>query len=301
MQGQSALEYFDAWVAALANRQHGVIAWFQIREAGFSRGLVDFRLAEGRFHIVHRGVYAVGHRVLTVEGWRMAAVLALGPTAALSHRSAAEHWGMLGRSLSSVVHVTVPGRGGRRRREGIAVHRAPAVEATVHDGIPVSTVPTTLLDLAATANRRMLERAVEGAERARLLDMTTLRPLLGEPRPGVRALRDALAVYDDAPTRSELERRFLCLCMEHSIPRPLVNTWLEEYEVDFLWPAQRLIVETDGLWAHGTRAAVERDHERDATLALAGYHTQRFTWRLITDKPAKVTRVVLRLLAERSP
>ena len=133
-----------------------------------------------------------------------------------------------------------------------------------------------------------------------MLDLRALEPLLAERRPGVRALRAALAAYD-APTRSELERRFLELCRDHGVPRPLVNTMLGHYEVDFLWPGERLTVETDGLRWHGTRAAVERDHERDAEPALAGYRTRRFHWRQVTQRPRQVARLVLRLLAERRP
>jgi very-short-patch-repair endonuclease len=301
MERQSAQSSVDAWIADLATRQHGVVAWFQLRDAGISRGLVDFRLVERRLHIVHRGVYAVGHRVLSREGRWTAAVLALGADAVLSHRSAAEHWGMLEPSLSRVVHVTVPGRGARKPRAGIAVHRASAVERTVHDGIPITTWPTTLLDLAASTDQRLLDRAVEGAERARLIDTADIERLLDDSRRGVRALRASLARYDDAPTRSELEQRFLALCADYSVPRPLINQWLEGYEVDFLWPAERLIVETDGLATHATRAALARDHARDAALALAGYRTQRFTWRQVVDTPADVARLVLRLLAERQP
>lgn len=302
MQGQRHHPYLDWWISELATRQHGVVAWFQLRDAGVSRGLVDFRLAAGRLHIVHRGVYAVGHRELTLEGRRMAAVLALGPTAVLSHHSAAEHWGMLARSQSGVTHVTLPDRGPRRQRRGIAVHRVPEVQATVHDGIPVTTVPWTLLDLAATAQPRILDRAIEGAERARLLDLKALQPLLAEVRPGVRALREALAAYDDAPTESELERRFLELCTAYDIPRPHVNQWLlGRFQVDFLWPEHRLIVETDGMAWHGTSAARKRDHKRDAELALAGFYTQRFDWEQVTQTPAKTAELVLQLLAERDP
>ena len=302
MEGQSALAYIDRWISRLADRQHGVVAWFQLRDAGISRGAVDSRLARGLLHIVHRGVYAVGHRVMTLEGRRMAAVLAHGPSAVLSHRPAAEHWGMLPPSFSPVMHVTVPGRGARKTRPGIAVHRVPAVEADVHDGIPITTLPWTLLDLAGAANPRLLARAIEGAERARLRDLNALEPILADARPGVRALRTALATYDDAPTASELERRFLELCAEYDIPRPHVNQWvLGRFQVDFLWPRERLIVETDGMAWHATSAARARDHERDADLALAGFYTQRFNWHQVTQKSPSTAALVLQLLAERQP
>ena len=298
MGRQLAQQYADWWIADLAGRQHGVVAWFQLRAAGISRGLVDFRLAEGRLHIVHRGVYAVGHAAVSGRGRLMAAVLALGPGAVLSHGSAAMLWGLLA-DWRGAAHVTVPGRGARGRRSGIIVHRVHEIERAELDGIPVTTLPQTLLDLASTTSERTLTRAVERAEAARLLDLGALEPLLATTRPGVRALRATLELYDDAPTRSELERRFLELCRDHDVPRPEVNVWLEGYEVDFLWRSERLIVETDGLEWHGTHAARERDLERDAALALAGFQTQRFTWRLTTQQPSKVARLVLQLLAAR--
>ena len=133
----------DRWLADLATRQHGLVAWFQMAAAGIPRRRVDTLVDAGRLHRVHRGVYAVGHRVLSPSGRLMAAVLALAPTAVLSHRSAAVQWGLL-RDLPSAIHVTVPGRGARRRRRrrraGIVVHRAPAVEAETVDAIPVTTV-----------------------------------------------------------------------------------------------------------------------------------------------------------------
>jgi predicted transcriptional regulator of viral defense system len=297
MEGQRVQDWADLWIAELATRQHGVVAWFQLRDAGIRRALVDFRLAQGRLHIVHRGVYAVGHRALTPEGRMLAAVLAYGPTAVLSHRPAAEHWGLL-LGVSSAVHVTVPGRGTLMRRRGIVVHRTPDVDAETLRAVPVTTVPRTLLDLAATAGRRTLDRAIERAETLRLFDLAALEPMLAERRPGVAVLRAALAVYDDAPTRSELERRFLELCDEHDLPRPLVNTRVGGYEVDFLWPEQRVIVETDGLEWHSARGARARDHERDAALVLAGYRPHHVNWRQVVHQPATLAGLVRRLLGE---
>lgn len=297
MGRQLVQNWADAWIAELATRQHGVVAWFQLRDAGITRGFVDFRLAEGRLHIIHRGVYAVGHRAVSTQGRLLAAVLALGPHAVLSHRSAGEHWSLL-LDTGSAVHVTVPGRGTLARRRGIIVHRTPEVDATTLDAIPVTTVARTLLDLAASVPRRTLDRAIERAEVLRLFDLSALEPLLAERRPGVAALRAALAEYDDAPTRSELERRFLELCAEHGLPRPLVNVPVAGHTVDFLWPEQRVILETDGLEWHSARGARARDHERDADLVLAGYHPHHANWRQVVHEPAKLARLIRRLLAE---
>lgn len=296
MGRQLVQDWADAWIAELATRQHGVVAWFQLRAAGISRGCVDFRLAERRLHLVHRGVYAVGHRALSPEGRLLAAVLALGPNAVLSHRSAAEHWGLL-RGTASATHVTVPGRGTLARRRGIIVHRTADVARETLGAIPVTPVARTLLDLAATTPLRTLNRAIERAEVLQLFDLGALEPLLAERRPGVRALRAALAVYDDAPTRSELERRFLELCDEHGLPRPLVNVPVAGHVVDFLWPEQRVIIETDGLEWHSARGARARDHDRDADLVLADYRPQHVNWRQVVHEPAKLAHLVRRLLS----
>ena len=301
MTGESAQRRLDVLLDALASVQHGVVAWWQLDAAGVPRDAVDMRIARGALHRVHRGVYAVGHRALSREGHLMAAVLALGPTAVLSHRSAAEHLGLLAPWPSARVHVTVRESGGRRTRRGCRIHRVPEAPATVHEGIPTTTVAWTLLDLAATSPAPVLARAVEAAERARVFDLHEIAPLLETARPGVRALRAAIDGYDDAPTRSEFERRFLALCHASGVPRPVTNGVVEGGEVDFHWPAERLIVEADSLAFHDGRAAMERDRRRDAALALAGWHTQRLTWRQVTREAVAIARLVLHLLAERRP
>ena len=299
MTGESVQRRLDVLLATLASAQHGVVAWWQLDAAGIPRDAVDVRLARGALHPVHRGVYAVGHRALTRAGRLMAAVLALGPTALLSHRSAAEHLGLLAPWPSSPVHVTVREGGGRRRRPGLRIHRVPGAPGTIHEGVPTTTVAWTLLDLAATARPETLARAVEAAERRRVFDLREIAPLLETARPGVPALRAAIEGYDDAPTRSEFERRFLALCAAHGVPRPVTNGIVEGFEVDFHWPAERLIVEADSLTFHGGRAAMERDRGRDAALALAGWHTQRLTWRQVAQEAAAIAGLVLHLLAER--
>jgi hypothetical protein len=280
----------------MADAQHGVVALWQMRDAGFTRGEVDSRLALARLHIVHRGVYAVGHANLDREGWWMAAVLALGPTSVLSHRSAAAHWGLV-QPWGGPAHVSLPKAGGHRRRDGIIVHRVPAVESTVHEGIPVTTVPWTLLDLAACLDRRPLERAIERAVELRVFDLAAIERVIATSRPGCRALMDAIAAYDEAPTRQELERLFLKLCADHGLPRPVVNTYVGDMEVDFTWPAYRVAVETDSRTHHATPYAFERDRRRDAALTLAGWRIARFTWRQVVDEPQVVASVVRALLA----
>ena len=296
MQGQRVPVYgADNWMTQLAERQHGVVALWQLVDAGMTRGWIDLRLARRRLHPVHRGVYAVGHPVLTQQGRWMAAVLACGHDAVLSHRSAAAHWRLLPVSATAWTHVTIAGRRGLRRRTGIVIHRpATALEATVHDGIPVTTVARTLLDLAATVDRHTAEQAVATAER---LGLSTPGADVAAGRNGAPVLRELVGSGRVAPTRSALEARFLALCDEHGIEAPEVNQWVAGCEVDFVWPGRRVVVETDGGETHDGRIAFERDREKDARLTLAGFRVQRFAWRQVVEDGERTAAVVRRLLA----
>jgi very-short-patch-repair endonuclease/predicted transcriptional regulator of viral defense system len=290
---------WDKIVARLAERQHGVVAARQLAAIGLSRNAVSARAQAGRLHRVHRGVYAVGHTVLTVNGRRMAAVLAAGPGAALSHASAAALWEIRPTSATRI-DVSVRSAAGRARRPGLRIHRAARLrddEITVQQGIRVTTVARTLLDLAATSSPRALERALDEAEIQQLYDRTSLAALArahaGER--GARALMQALD-RDGEPTLtdSELEELMLALCNEHELPRPKSRAWVAGLRVDFLFAASRLVVETDGYRYHRTRRAFERDRERDAILARAGYRTLRFTHRQLTREPAMVADTIIR-------
>jgi Protein of unknown function (DUF559) len=246
---------------------------------------IENRLVRGRLHPVHRGVYAVGHRVLTVYGRWMAAVLAHGPSAVLSHRSAASLWG-LSRSTRSTIEVTADRRWSRA---GVELHRSglPADETTTVDGIPVTSAPRTLLDLAAVLDAHALERALEQAEARRLTDHLSLDDLLiRHPRcPGAGALRRILAAGYTASTatRSELEDRFLAFLEARGLPRPHANASINVrgrwVECDCVWRSRRLIVELDGRGTHDTAAAFDRDRERDRALHAAGWRVVRVTWR----------------------
>ena len=300
MDGKSAP--VDAVVAELAARQHGVVARRQLEALGLTQRQVETRIRLGRLHRIHSGVYAVGHPRVTWEGRLLAAVLTCGTGAVLSHRSAGAHWGVLV-VTSGPIDVMVPLRHGRCRRAGLAIHRprlAPtADEVAVERGIPVTTPARTLLDLACVLPPDRLRRAVERAEELRIFDLAAIEATLHEhpTSHGARRLRQAVAVADPALTRSELERRFLDLCREHAIPRPVVNAVVEGLEVDFFWPAARLVVETDGFEHHRTRAAFERDRERDALLARRGIRVLRFTDRQVTGEPATVAATVAALVA----
>jgi very-short-patch-repair endonuclease/predicted transcriptional regulator of viral defense system len=287
----------DAELARLASRQHGVVATRQLSALGLARGGAAARARAGRLHRVHRGVYAVGHTVLTVNGRRMAAVLAAGPGAVLSHASAAALW-KIRRTSATRIDVSVRTPGGRRKRPGLRIHRATTLrdaEITEHQGIRVTTPARTLLDLASSLPRRALERALDEAEINELYDLASLdaiaRAHQGEP--GSAALQRALDLDGDPTlTDSELEEIMLDLCDEQQLERPRPRAWVAGLRVDFLFAASRLVVETDGYRYHRTRRAFERDRERDAILARAGYRTLRFTHRQLTREPALVAATI---------
>jgi predicted transcriptional regulator of viral defense system len=287
----------DRAIAALAARQHGVVTRAQLREIGLGDSAIGHRAGVGRLHRVHRGVYAVGHRLLPPRGAWMAATLACGPGAVLSHASAAALWEIRS-SDAEIVHVTVPTAGGRRR-PGLRVHRDAALaadEVTARDAIPVTTASRTLLDLAATLPPQRLRRALEQAEIERLLDCAALDALIARHAGHHRAakLRHALAVHDPGTTltRSTLEERFLTLCGTYGLPHPHVNRIIAGLQVDFVFGGARVVVETDGWRYHGTRAAFERDRHRDAILTRAGYRTLRFTHRQIEADARTVAATV---------
>jgi predicted transcriptional regulator of viral defense system len=289
----------DASVAALAARQHGVVATRQLVALGITQQAVSLRARAGRLHRLHRGVYAVGHTVLTVRGHWMAAVLACGDGAALGFASAAAHWD-LRTGVPTIIDVSVPGAGGRHRRPGLRIHRAATLRADeVTDerhGIPATTPARTILDMAGILSPTRLENLLDRAERQELTDYVAL-DAIARARPGHRgasALRTALAThYAGADmTRSELEIAFLDLCRASGLPRPDVNATVEGLEVDFLFAAWRLTVETDSWSFHKTRRDFENDRARDAHLAAAGYRTLRFTDRQIARRPETVAAAI---------
>lgn len=276
----------DHAIAAVARTQHGVISYEQLLSLGLSRSAIERRVRAGRLHPLHAGVYAVGHTRLSRNGRFMAAVLACGEGAVLSHRSAAAHWNLT-REAPVRTDVTVPSRGGRKR-PGITIHRTrrlPGQERTSKDGIPVTIVARTLLDLADAVP---VEGAVARADRAELLDIDEVHRTIAENpgRRGTKRLLDAL----DAPilTRSELEEAFRALARSAGVPEPQVNTRAAGLEVDFHWPSHHLVVEADGNRYHRGLERQERDRRREAILARAGIRTHRFTHRQIVRKPSDV-------------
>jgi very-short-patch-repair endonuclease len=294
----------DAEIAALAERQHGVVARAQLLQIGVGSRAIGHRLACGRLHPVHRGVYAVGHRLLTREGRWTAAVLAAGAGAVLSHRSAAALWGI--RRGAGRIEVTTPRA--LRARPGLRVHQARLAEdeVTVVRGIPATTPARTLLDLAAVVGARQLERAVNEAEVLRLGDAVVLADLLRRHRRrrGAGALR---RILDEGRagarvTRSELEDRFTAFLDDAGLPRPETNVHLAVgrrlVEADCVWRGARLVVELDGFAGHAPRQAFERDRARDRALLAAGWRVARVTWRQLTAEPRALAAELRALLSE---
>ena len=261
---------------------------------GLGRGAIAARLKQKRLHRIHRGVYAVGYRLVSRVGWWMAAVLACGPDAVLSHRCAAALWGIL-EGWPTRVDLTVPSR--LRTRDGIRVRVAAIAPRRAHRPRrhPVTTVARTLLDLAADLQLHELNRVLERAEALRLSDRTPLVALI-ERHPRRRGAANLRAAIRDgirpAQTKSELERRFLTLVERAGLPLPRANVWLQIggqwMEVDCAWPNQRVIVELDSRAYHRTTAAFERDRKRDRTVQAAGWRPIR-----VTDRALRQERDVL--------
>jgi hypothetical protein len=291
-------------MAALASRQHGAAAHWQLLRLGLSPSAIQRMVQAGRLHPVFRGVYAVGHSALSHLGRRMAAVLACGPGAVLSHQPAADLLA-LRRSSSPIIHVTVPGRT-RRGPEGIRVHRVRRLhpdDVAEWEGIPVTSVPRTLLDLAEVVDMRQLIRAIEQAERLRLFDLRATEELIvrSHGRRGIKPLRKALTEMDGEPptVRSDWERDFLDFCADFGLPRPELNAIVEGYEVDALWRDAKVIVELDSYAFHRSRGAFEEDRVRDAVLQLAGYLVLRITWRRLETEPRDVAEMLSAAVAAR--
>jgi len=297
MQRKAGSSADERAIGALAERQHGVVSRPQVSELGLGDGAIEHRVRLGRLRPVHRGVYTIGHRLLAQDGRWMAAVLAYGPGTVLSHRAAAALWGMRG---GTWVEVTVPG--GRRARDGIQVHRAalPEDERTTHREIPTTTVPRTLLDLSAVVTKRHLRGALREAEHLRLSDPLSLHDIIARypRRPGLEAIKALLAEASVGARiiRSELEERFQDFLVRAGLPLPQTNVVIEGYEVDCVWPEQRLIVELDGHASHSPTHAFELDRARDRRLEAAGWRVIRITWRQLEQEPDLVEADLRRLL-----
>jgi very-short-patch-repair endonuclease len=258
-------------------------------------------LDSGRLHALHRGVFAVGHPRIGEAGRRWGAVLAYGESALLSHRSAAALWG-LARQRSSLIDITAEmGRQGVHRREGIFIHRGRLhpEDRAMRAGIPVTTPARTLFDMAEFVSLKRLESAWEEADRLGLLELRAVEQVCerGHGRRALRPIRHLLTEARAAMiTRSPLENEFAVFCRDQGLPTPSFNTTVLGFEVDALWPRQRLAAELDGWEFHGHRAAFERDRVRDTALQVGGYRIIRVTHRRLHSEADNLASEIKALL-----
>lgn len=282
-------------VAALAEGQHGVVARWQLLDMGLSPPAIRVRLERAQLHPLYRGVYAVGHRRVSLEGRWMAAVLAGGHGAVLSHRSAGQLWGILPRS-NAWPEVTRPR--GFRARPGMMAHRGlvPEDELTIVEAIPVTGFSRTVLDLAGRSSRAQVERMLNEAQILGLTDAISIPSLLTRypRRAGSAVVREVFQRNATARgvTRKELERRFRVLLASTDLPEPQRNAHIAVrgrfFEVDCLWRVQRLVIELDGRAVHATDLAFERDREKDRLLVADGWRVVRITWIQLRDEASVV-------------
>jgi very-short-patch-repair endonuclease/predicted transcriptional regulator of viral defense system len=270
----------DRVLGAIAGEQHGMVTRRQLVEAGLEEHQIAYRVKAGRLIRRHRGVYAVGHVPLSPHARAMAAVLACGPRATLSHRSAGALWGLL--RYAGPPDVTTAGK---HRHPHITLHRSRLAETdiTTHYGIPTTTPARTIIDLADMLDAASLTRAVHDARLRHILSLDDLAAQLTRGR----ATRVLASLIDrpTAPTRSVLEDAFLRFLDRHRLPRPEVNAVVAGYEVDMLWRPQRLIAELDGHEFHA--GSFERDRDRDADLVAAGFRVVRVTSIRLTSAPQR--------------
>jgi very-short-patch-repair endonuclease len=272
--------HVEAAIARAATFQDGVMSREQLLAAGLGRGAIRHRLDTGEFTRLFRGVFAIGRIAVSPRGWARAALLAVGPDAVLSHRSAAFVWGLA--DPPPTVHVSVPGRR-LRPRPNLAPHTVALYlpnEVRNRDGLRVTSPLRTLRDLRRDDD---LERLAAEAHLKRLAEPRELAALV----PG------------HAPTRSKLERAMRRIVNAAGLPQPLVNHHVAGRECDFVWPRERVVAETDGWGAHGDRRSFEDDRARDAALAALGYIVVRFTWRQLVERPLLVAARLAQVLAVR--
>jgi very-short-patch-repair endonuclease len=274
-----------------------VVGRGQLKELGLGEDAIEHRLAVGRLHRLYPAVYAVGHRLIPKQAWLMAAVLVSGPEAALSHHSAVALWGLRGYS-EGAVHVTLTRKSTSSKQ--IRRHHSPlpADERTVEEGIPVTSVPRTILDLAATESLDTVENLLREMEFNELRDRLSLWDLIERypGKRGVRKVRAALERLKEEPSgrkRSKLEERFAPFVRRYCLPLPRFNDWIvlgsKRFQVDCHWPGTGQIVELDGWEGHKTKTAFREDRARDRILRVAGYSVTRLTWNQLDDEPEAVS------------
>ena len=272
---------------AVASSQWGVIGLQQLRDCGVDSDTADRWRGAGRLHSIHRGVYALGHSSVPIEGRLVAALLHAGPGALLSHQAAGWWWGFLDYE-PGVIDISAPGR--RRSLGGVRVHHPRVLDGTRWRRLPITTVSRTFRDLAAESSIEELRRALAQADYRRLLNIDEVSAACGQGCHGTARLQAALERHEPriAMTRSELERRFLKECEAAGIALPEVNVVVEGWTVDALWRAERVVVELDGRDNHSSPGQIERDRRKELQLRAAGYVVVRYTWAQVALEPQVV-------------
>ena len=305
---QLSVASYDQALVALAETQHAVFDLGQLRQVGLGAAGVRARAATGRLHRIYQGVYSlVPSRLLSWEGRRMAAVLACGPDAVLSHRSAAELHGLVNRG-GKWIDVTVPKRSARRH-DGIRLHRSTTLrpqDITEVRGIRCTTIARALLDLGEVMPRRSIERACDQADVMREFDRFALDDQIARnpTRRGARVLGSVLNEHyvGSTMTASEFEEAMVAFCEAWRYPKPRVNYWIclddggPAIKADFAWPEHKVIVETDGVDTHLTRQAFERDRRKDLRLHAAAWRPVRVTSERLKYEPELVDRTLSALI-----
>jgi very-short-patch-repair endonuclease len=289
----------DESIGRLAGRQRGYVTRVQLLELGLGAEAIVYRVRTGELIRVHNGIYALGHAPQAFRDRAYAAVLACGRAAFLSHGSAASLWGIYDRWWTPFEVIVETAR----RRPGIRVHRVALARADVrrHLGIRVTSPARTVFDIAPRLTDKALTRAVNELRIERLLKLEHLAELTTRlPRHRGASRVRPLIETSRGPTRSELEDRFAAFATRFDLPPFEFNARVAGYEVDVLFPAQRVIVELDGYEFHGTRQAFEKDRERDATTLAAGYRTVRITWERLTEAAEREAARLNAIITSRS-
>ena len=290
-----------ATISGIACKQYGLVARWQLIARGLGSGLITRRIERGELLPLpgHRSVYAVGHKALTRSGELMA--VTLSARGLLSHGSAAELWGLRGRSRPFEVTRSTKGF----IIPGLIVHRSGTLEpadCVRHSRIPVTAIPRTLADCSTRLDLPQLERAVVAAERQKLLDWEEMENFLARRRYGTGALRQVLGRADPraAETYVGLEELFLSLWTAVPRPEPQLQALVAGFRVDFLWPLARVIVECEGYRYHSGRLRFEADRLREMELRAAGYEVHRASYRILTEKPQQFITAVHRSIVARA-
>jgi hypothetical protein len=298
----------DRAIIEIAGDQHGIVTLAQLRAVGHSDKAIQHRVATARLHRLHRGIFAVGLHPIAREGHLLAATLACGPNAVLSHASLAALMNVR-ESSATLIDVTAPGRAGRQR-EGIRIHSANTLrpaDRTDWAGIPCTTAARLIVDMAGVLRPASLEFLIHRIQTSRLFDRAAVIAAIAHApgRPGTASVRRILGLSsaEEDEIRSEDERRLVRLCRAAGIPAPQCNRWIAVegagpggFEVDACWPAQRVIVEVDSRDFHDSERAWENDRYRDRLLTLAGWTVIRVTSRDLRERPGAIARQLGSLL-----